>query len=112
LSRLLSSHAGRRNGSGEYQADGLERAPWASAGPIRKIVCEAFTRTGLPYPNPQAFRQTIVAYGRENCVSFAAMQAWAQNLGHDSLTTTFGSYGKVLPSEQGKLVRSVRPRAA
>jgi hypothetical protein len=28
-------------------------------------------------PNPHAFRQTIVAYGRENCVDFAAMQAWA-----------------------------------
>ena len=100
------------NGSGEYQADGLERAPWASAGPIRKIVREAFTRAGLRYPNPHAFRQTVVAYGRENCVGFAAMQAWAQNLGHDSLTTTFGSYGKVTPSEQSRLVRGVRPRAA
>jgi integrase len=99
------------NSSGEYQADGLERAPWASAAPIRRIVCDAFTRAGLPYPNPHAFRQTIVAYGRENCLGFAAMQAWAQNLGHDSLTVTFGSYGKVSASEQGKLVRSVRPRA-
>ena len=53
-----------------------------------------------------------VVYGRENCAGFAAMQAWAQNLGHDSLTTTFGSYGKVAPSEQGKLVRGVKPRAA
>jgi len=34
------------------------------------------------------------------------MQAWAQNLGHESLTTTFGSYGKVGPHEQGELVRN------
>lgn len=34
------------------------------------------------------------------------MQAWAQNLGHESLTTTFGSYGKVAPHEQGELVRN------
>ena len=43
------------------------------------------------------------------------MQAWAQNLGHESLTTTFGSYGKVSPNEQGKLVRNAgmsTPRVA
>jgi hypothetical protein len=34
------------------------------------------------------------------------MQAWAQNLGHASLTTTFGSYGQVAPHQQRKLVRN------
>lgn len=33
------------------------------------------------------------------------MQAWAQNLGHTSLTTTFGSYGQVAP-HQGELMRN------
>jgi hypothetical protein len=37
------------------------------------------------------------------------MQAWAQNLGHDSLTTTFGSYGKVSAEEQGTSRASVSP---
>ena len=94
--------------SGGFGGGEIHRKPWASTGPIRKIVCEAFHRADLPYPNPHAFRETVVAYGRENCVGWAAMQAWAQNLGHDSLTTTFGSYGKVSQEEQGRLVRSVR----
>jgi len=32
-----------------------------------------------------------------------AGQIRAQNLGHESLTTTFGSYGKVSASEQARL---------
>jgi integrase/recombinase XerD len=43
--------------------------------------------------------------GKDRCESWSQMQAWAQNLGHESLTTTFGSYGKVSASEQGQLVR-------
>jgi hypothetical protein len=57
----------------------------------------------LPYPNPHSFRETLAAFGRDVCTSLAEMQAWAQNLGHESLTTTFGSYGKVAPAEQGAL---------
>jgi integrase len=91
----------------QFGAEGLERKPWASTGPIRSIIRDAFARAGLNYPNPHSFRQTIAAYGREHCKSLAAMQAWAQNLGHESMTTTFGSYGKVTPDEQARLVRGV-----
>ena len=35
-----------------------------------------------------------------------ATQAWAQNRGHESPTTTFGSYGKVATHDQGELVRN------
>jgi len=38
------------------------------------------------------------------------MQAWAQNLGHESLTTTFSSYGKVSADEQRELVRNAGKR--
>jgi hypothetical protein len=34
------------------------------------------------------------------------MQTWAQNPGHESPTTTFGSYGKVATHDQGELVRN------
>lgn len=96
--------------SGHFDRDGLARAPWTSTGPIRTILREAFMRAGLPYPNPHSFRETIAAYGRDNCDSLAAMQAWAQNLGHESMTTTFGSYGKVAPNQQARLVRAVSRR--
>ena len=96
------------NGSGQFGPIGLARAPWSSTGPLRDILREAFGRVALPYPNPHSFRETLAAYGREHCDGLAAMQAWAQNLGHESLTTTFGSYGKLSPDQQAKLVRAVR----
>ena len=93
--------------TGQFGPIGLARTPWSSTGPLREILREAFGRAGLPYPNPHSFREMLVAYGREHCEGLAAMQAWAQNLGHESLTTTFGSYGKVSADQQARLVRAV-----
>lgn len=95
------------DGSGLFGADGLERAPWTTTGPIRTIIRDAFLRAGLAYPNPHSFRETLAAFGRDHCRGMAEMQAWAQNMGHESMTTTFGSYGKVNPDEQARLVRAV-----
>jgi integrase len=92
--------------SGRFEPAGLDRAPWSDAGPIREVFRRAFTRAGLPYFNPHSFRNTLVVLGRAKCQTWAEMQAWAQNLGHESLTTTFGSYGKVAPHEQAELVRN------
>jgi integrase len=93
--------------AGRFASHGLERAAWTSTGPIRAILRSAFGRAGAPYSNLHSFRETIGAYGRENCKALADMQAWAQNLGHESATTTFGSYAKLSPGEQARLVRSV-----
>jgi hypothetical protein len=58
---------------------------------------------------PISFRETIAAFGRDNCVCLAAIQAWAQNLGHESLTTTYGNYGKVASNEQGQARQKCGP---
>jgi integrase len=92
--------------SGRFEPSGLDRMPWSDAGPIREVFRRAFMGAGLPYFNPHRFRNTLVALGRDQCRTWAEMQAWAQNLGHESLTTTFGSYGKVAPHEQAELVRN------
>lgn len=91
--------------TGAFEAAGLDRKPWSDAGPIRRVFREAFADAGLPYFNPHSFRNTLVAHGRETCATLGEMQAWAQNLGHESLTTTFGSYGKIEPHEQAELIR-------
>jgi integrase len=92
--------------SGHFEAVGVSRDPWSTTGPIREVFRRAFKRAGLRYSNPHSFRKTIVAIGRKVCGrDLERMQAWAQNLGHESLTTTFGSYGKVGADEQGELVR-------
>ena len=48
----------------------------------------------------------MVPLSRDRCKTWAAMQTWAQNPGHESPTTTFGSYGKVATHDQGELVRN------
>ena len=95
------------NETGQFGPLGLARSPWSSTGPLREILREAFGRAGLAYPNPHSFRETLAAFGREHCEGLAEMQAWAQNLGHESLTTTFGSYAKVSSDEQRRLVRRI-----
>jgi hypothetical protein len=99
-----------RGASGGFEAVGLDRKPWTTTAPIRVIFRAAFERAGLPYANLHSFRNTLAALGRDKCKTLAEMQAWAQNLGHESLTTTFGSYGKVTPDQQRELVRNVGKR--
>jgi integrase len=92
--------------SGQFTATGLTREHWKGTGPVRTICRDAFKRAGVPYFNPHSFRNTIVALGSERNLTWQEMQAWAQNLGHTSLTTTFGSYGQVTSHQQGDLVRN------
>jgi integrase len=92
--------------SGHFEATGLAREHWSGTGSIREVFREAFKRAGVPYFNPHSFRNTIVAFASENDLTWQQMQAWAQNLGHKSLTTTFGSYGQIAPNQQGELVRN------
>jgi site-specific recombinase XerD len=92
--------------TGHFEPAGLDRKQWSDAGPIRTIFKRAFEQAGLPYSNPHSFRNTLVALGRDVCKTWAEMQAWAQNLGHESLTTTFGCYGKIADHQQGELIRN------
>jgi len=41
-----------------FEASGLDRKHWSSAGPIRQIFKVAFAATGLSYFNPHSFRKT------------------------------------------------------
>jgi integrase len=92
--------------TGHFEASGLSKDHWKGTGPIRTVFRDAFRRAGVPYFNPHSFRNTIIAVGCDRNLTWQEMQAWAQNLGHTSLTTTFGSYGQVAPHQQGQLVRN------
>ena len=46
--------------NGLFAANGIERRPWTSAGPIREIFRHAFERAGLPYYNPHSLRRTLM----------------------------------------------------
>lgn len=46
----------------------------SGAPDLRAILREAFGRAGLPYPNPHSFRETLAAFGRDDCKGFDSMQ--------------------------------------
>jgi integrase len=84
---------------------GLDREPWANANPVRAIFKKACALAGLPYFNPHSIRNTLVQLAYELKLDPERLKAWSQNLGHEHCLTTFSSYGDLLPSRQGQLMR-------
>ena len=88
-----------------FRAVGLDRAPWANANAVRDIFREACARAGLPYHNPHSFRNSLVQFAYDLKLDPEAFKAWSQNLGHESVVTTFSSYGTIAPARQGEIFR-------
>ena len=92
---------------GQFKPDGIERAHWSNASPIRKVFRQAFIAAGLPYFNPHSLRGTLVNLGETLCRTPEAFKAWSQNLGHEGVLTTFTSYGQVAASRQGDIIKGM-----
>ena len=90
-----------------FVANGLERAHWANAHPVRAIFKEAFQRAGLPYFNPHPFRNTLVQLAYDLKLNAEQFKAWSQNLGHEQCLTTFSSYGTLPPHRQAEIIREL-----
>ncbi|MGH7670422.1 MAG: site-specific integrase, partial [Gemmatimonadaceae bacterium] len=88
-----------------FGAVGLKRAHWSSATPMRAIFRAAFAAVGLPYFNPHSFRTTLVRLGEGVCRTPEEFKAWSQNLGHESVMTTFRNYGTVDPRRQSEIMK-------
>lgn len=93
--------------SRHFEASGVGRKPWSSAGPIRKIFKDAFAASSLPYFNPHSFRKTLARLGGQICKSPEEYKAWSQNLGHENVLTTFSSYGDVARDRQAEIIRAL-----
>lgn len=98
--------------SGAFEASGLDRKHWSNAEPIRKIFKQAFNDAGLPYFNPHSFRKTLALLGEQICTTPEAFKAWSQNLGHESVLTTFASYGTVAGGRQAEILRGLQQRGS
>lgn len=85
---------------------GIEPYFWANAAPIRKIFKRAFEAVGLPYFSPHRVRDTLAHLGQQQCFSAESWKAWSQNLGHESMLTTWASYGQLTLDRQGELIRT------
>lgn len=93
--------------TGGFEAVGLERAHWKDAGAVRRIFRQAFERAGLPYFHPHSIRKTLTQLGEQVCTTPEEFKAWSQNLGHEQVSTTFTSYGKVAGHRQAELIRKM-----
>lgn len=74
---------------------------------VYKNFKEAFELAGIEYFEPHTFRHMLVHYGEDHCKTPAEFKAWSQNLGHENVSTTFGSYGKIDVYNQGNLIKKV-----
>jgi integrase/recombinase XerD len=79
----------------------------SGAAMVYKIFKEAFEMAGVEYFEPHTFRHTLVHYGEDHCKTPAEFKAWSQNLGHENVSTTFGSYGRIDVYNQGNLIKKV-----
>lgn len=93
---------------GGFEAAGLARQHWTNAQAIRTVFRNAFAVTGLPYFNPHSFRTTLVRLGQKVCNSPEEFKAWSQNFAHDSVLTTFVSYGNVPSHRQAEIFARMR----
>lgn len=91
----------------QFESAGLKPQHWSSAAPIRSIFKDSFTKAGLPYFNPHSFRNTLVRLGETKCKTPEAFKAWSQNLGHESVLTTFYSYGEVGQERQAEILNQL-----
>lgn len=91
-------------GQPEASTPKLTRKHWKTTEPVRRIFKKAFLNAGLPYANPHSFRDTLVRFGERVCSTPAEFKAWSQNLGHESVLTTFTSYGNIPSHEQADIL--------
>jgi integrase len=70
----------------------------------------AFETAGLSYFNPHSVRSTLAHLAETLCQSPEEFKAVSQNLGHESVLTTFNSYGQVASHRQRELIRKQAPR--
>lgn len=95
------------NENQQFTAVGMLKESWSNASPIRKIFKQAFGAVDLPYFNPHSFRNTLVRLGENLCRTPEDFKSWSQNLGHESVLTTFYSYGDVPDYKQAELLRKL-----
>jgi len=99
------------NNNQQFEVVGLLKDHWSNANPIRKVFKQAFEAAGLPYFNPHSFRNTLVRLGENLCRTPEEFKAWSQNLGHESVLTSFYSYGDVPDYRQAELIKKLnQPR--
>jgi integrase len=95
-----------------FTAIGLKPEHWKSTAPIRRIFEQAFAHADLPYYHPHTFRHTLGHLAYEFNLDGKQLKAWSQNLGHENINTTLGSYGTLSPYRQGQVIKKISQKSA
>lgn len=100
------------DGNGQFGPSGLARHFWKNADAIRRIFRQRFEAAGLPYFNPHSIRSTAERIGQRLCANDEERKAWSQNLGHENVSITMNSYGRVPRQRQAEIFDILRRRAS
>jgi integrase/recombinase XerD len=98
--------------NGFFTAVGVRRDHWTTAAPIREVFRKAFEGAGLPYYGPHSLRRTLVSLAYDLKLGARELKAWSQNLGHESMLTTLGSYGGLSERDQAEVMAGLVTPAA
>jgi integrase len=98
-------------GTVSYYSTGIvEPAFWSNADPARKIFEKRFKGADIPYYHPHTLRHLIVKEFIKTRLTEEEKKAISQNLGHEDVGTTFGSYGygKLPTDRQVEVVKGIK----
>jgi len=92
-----------------YSTGEVEPVYWSSSSPARKIFEKRFKAVDEPYFHPHSFRHLLVKEFMKKPLTEEQKKAISQNLGHENVVTTFGSYGygHIDESRQIELLREI-----
>ncbi len=92
-----------------YSTGKVEPVYWSSSSPARKIFEKRFKAAGEPYYHPHSLRHMLVKEFMKKPLTEEQKKAISQNLGHENVVTTFGSYGygHIDESRQIELMREI-----
>lgn len=93
--------------NGGFQAVGLTKLHWADTEAPRKIVKACWENAGLTYFHPHSFRHMHVNNAMRSGASVEQIFAIGQNLGHDNIATTIGSYGQMTDDRRRDLILGI-----
>ncbi len=80
-----------------FEAKGVEPIFWRSTSTMCKIFEERAKFAELKYYSPHKFRHSATRLATDSCKSAEQIKAVSQNLGHEHVSTTLLTYGRLTP---------------
>lgn len=90
--------------SKSFTSNKVEPSYWHGANPMREVFRQRFKEADVEYFPPHSFRHLATNYAEKRCRNAEELKAISQNLGHENVGTTFGSYGNINNNRVGELI--------